>query len=508
MKLTKRLLLGGALVLAAAPSFAQFTLDGELRPRFEYRHGYKNVADSAQDNAAFIQQRTRLNFGYKAEGYIFKMSIQDLRVWGDQKQLVSTNGGKLQVHEAWGEALMTDKLSLKVGRQEIIFDDHRIFGSVNWTAQGRSHDAAMFKVKTDKLKMNIGFAWNQDGAGLVGTDAFNGSYKAFQVLHANYKVNDAFNASLLFLNNGKQQLDSTRFTDANAVTIAKGYYKDNYSQTVGTKLNYKKDKLTIGANFYSQMGVNGGSAERFDKLGNDYDEKISAMLYGIDISYKITDKFTAGIGYEYQSGQSQTDTTNSYVSTNHAFTPFYGTNHKFNGLMDQFYVGAGHGNVGLQDINVKLKYKAEKFWVGAAVHMFAATADVWDKFKYNTDLTAANDAMTAATTQAQTDAAQAQIDGVVDTRYTSYDMEKSLGTEIDLTFGFNLAKGVAFKGGYSMLMATETLAYLKGAQKDEINVVGGAPTDFVGQGRTDQTSNWAWAMLVFKPKFITGEAKK
>jgi len=499
MKLTKRLLLGGALALAAAPSFAQFTLDGELRPRFEYRHGYKNVADSAQDHAAFIEQRTRLNFGYKAEGYIFKMSVQDIRVWGDQKQMVNTNGGHLQVHEAWGEALMTDNLSLRVGRQEIIFDDHRIFGSVNWTAQGRSHDAAMFKVKTDKLKMNVGFAWNQDGAGLAGTDAPAASYKAFQVLHANYKVNDAFNASLLFLNQGKETADYDSTGTAATGTL---YYKDNYSQTVGTKLNYKKDKLTIGANFYSQLGLQGGAFAT--DINGDYEKEISAMLYGIDVSYKITDKLTAGVGYEYQSGQSQTDTSSSYLRVNHAFSPFYGTNHKFNGLMDQFYVGGQHGNVGLQDINVKLKYKAEKFWVAAAVHMFAATGDVWDGYKFGKDDAAANvvltDELAAATTQAQTDAAQAKYDAFADTKYTAFDMEKSLGTEIDLTFGFNLAKGVAFKGGYSMMLATETLSYLKNVKH--------TTGDNIGQGRTDQTNNWAWAMLVFKPKFITGEAKK
>ena len=81
MKLTKKLLLGGAMVLAAAPSFAQFTLDGEIRPRFEYRHGFQSVADSNQANAAFVEQRTRLNFGYKTEGYIFKVTVQDIHVW-------------------------------------------------------------------------------------------------------------------------------------------------------------------------------------------------------------------------------------------------------------------------------------------------------------------------------------------------------------------------------------------------------------------------------------------
>jgi hypothetical protein len=151
--------------------------------------------------------------------------------------------------------------------------------------------------------------------------------------------------------------------------------------------------------------------------------------------------------------------------------------------MDYFYVGSGHGNVGLQDIFLKLKYTGEKFWIGADAHMFAATADVFDGYKYGKDLA-------AATTLAE-------VTAINDKKYTGYKMDANLGMELDLSFGFNLAKGVAFKGGYSMMMATETLAYLKGATY----IVG--PN--VGQGRTDQMNGWGWAMIIIKPKFITGE---
>ena len=135
------------LTIMSLYSYGQFTLDGELRPRFEYRHGYKNVADSSQNSAAFVEQRTRLNFGYKAEGYIFKLTLQDVHIWGSQPQLVNTysktntDGSLLSIHEAWGEALLNDYWSFKFGRQEIALDDHRIFGNVGWASQARSHDA-------------------------------------------------------------------------------------------------------------------------------------------------------------------------------------------------------------------------------------------------------------------------------------------------------------------------------------------------------------------------------
>ena len=36
---------------------------------------------------------------------------------------------------------MNEKFAFKVGRQEINYDDARIFGNVDWAMQARSHDA-------------------------------------------------------------------------------------------------------------------------------------------------------------------------------------------------------------------------------------------------------------------------------------------------------------------------------------------------------------------------------
>ncbi len=488
-------------IILGVYSYGQFTLDGEVRPRFEYRHGYKSVADSAQDHAAFVEQRTRLNFGYKTEGYIFKITLQDVRVWGSQPQLINTaakqnnDGAYLSVHEAWGQALMTENLSLKFGRQEIILDDHRIFGSVAWTQQARSHDAAILKFKKNKFKADFAVAYNQDKAALAKTEASKGSYKAFQYLWLHNDFGENFGASVLFLNNGKEQLD---YDSSGTAPVA--YYTDNYSQTIGTRLTYKKKKLSVAGAFYTQMGVHGDRGTYFSDIDGEFEKEISAMNYGVDVSYKITDKITAGAGYEYLSGNSQTDTSASYARTNHAFTPFYGTNHKFNGLMDYFYVGNHVGSVGLQDINLKLKYKGKKFWVAGAVHMFSAAEDVWDGYKYGKDLADANTTLTAdltaATNQAEIDAANAKFNAFTDTKYTDYTMSAGFGTEIDITLGFNLAKGVAFKAGYSVMMATETLAYLKGT------------VDYDGQGYTDEMSSWGWAMIIIKPNFTEKIAKK
>lgn len=488
MKLSKKILVGATL-LVAAPSFAQFTLDGEVRPRFEYRHGFKAVADSAQDGAASVEQRTRLNFGYKTEGYIFKVTLQDIRVWGSQPTLIgaaaqqNNDGAYLSVHEAWGEALMSDKWSIKMGRQEIDYDDARIFGNVAWAQQARSHDAALLRFKAEKFKMDLGVAYNQDISALAKTEAQFGSYKAMQYLWLNNKFSESFSASVLILNLGKEQLnyDSTVMTPPVAPVK---YYTDNYSQTMGTRLLYKKEKLEVAGAFYYQMGVDANRNTVYTDRDGEYNKEVQAMNARLDISYKITEKITAKAGYEYMSGNSQTDTNLSYKRVNHAFNPHFGTNHKFNGLMDYYFVGNHIGSVGLNDIFFGLKYKSEKFWVAVDAHMFSAAADVWDGYKVGKDNAAAMLAVgnTNGVDQYQT-------------------MNSSLGTEIDFTWGFNLSKGVDVQAGYSIMLATETQAYLNNRTYKVNNLN-------AGQGRIDQMNSWGWVMVTFKPKFITGEEKK
>jgi len=67
---------------------AQFKLSAELRPRVEIRHGYKTLANPSSEAAAFVSQRSRLNFEYSRKKYEIKLSLQDVRVWGDEWMVI------------------------------------------------------------------------------------------------------------------------------------------------------------------------------------------------------------------------------------------------------------------------------------------------------------------------------------------------------------------------------------------------------------------------------------
>lgn len=63
--------------------------------------------------------------------------------------------------------------------------------------------------------------------------------------------------------------------------------------------------------------------------------------------------------------------------------------------------------------------------------------------------------------------------------------EKSLGTELDLVFSKKF-KGYSLVLGYSQMFAADGMYELKGVTK----------------AIAADSQNWAWAMLVIKPKFI------
>jgi hypothetical protein len=397
------------LTLLTVQSYAQLTISGELRPRAEYRNGYKTLTPNDVDAALFVSQRTRLNTQFVSEDYTFFISLQDVRVWGDVKQLNTSDNNGLALHEAWGQVKFSPNFAVKLGRQEIIYDDSRMFGNVGWAQQGRSHDAAIFKFGNENYKLDFGIAYNQDKEALFGNIyTIGGNYKAMQYAWFHKNWNNV-KASFLFLNNGLQNVIDEEI---------------RYSQTLGTHLKFKAaNNLNVAVNAYLQTG-------------KDVAEKdLSAYLVGLDLGYKASSKVNVGLGVEIQSG-------NNYdgdVSENKAFTPFYGTNHKFNGFMDYFYVG-NHGNsVGLVDIYAKIGTKlGEKSSLTAFVHSFSAQSEI------------------------------------------ASNVDKGLGTELDLVYSHKLNKDVSIGAGYSQMFASEGLEVIK-------------------NNADGNSNNWAWLMVTIKP---------
>ncbi len=398
---------------------AQFTLSGEFRPRAEFSHGVKTLAAEDQHASFFISQRTRLNFAYTGEKLKTGLVLQDVRNWGSQPQLVGNEDFSTSIHQAWLEYHVLPELSFKVGRMNLSYDNQRILGSVGWAQQARSHDLLLVKYE-GLLKIHLGVAYheNSDRSNnfYLGPDA----YKTMQFLWAHHTM-DELKMSLLFLNNG---VPVPVTVGPGGVLIDQGI---SFSQTLGPLVHYTANNFGLMAEAYYQGG-------------KDATENSLSAFYGnLEASSSPLEKLSLKLGYEYLSGTAFDET-----EKNHSFTPFYGTNHKFNGFMDYFYVGNHVNNVGLQDLYLNAGYGLEKTSLNASVHLFRSAA------------------LLAA------------------------DAAKYLGTEVDLSCSWKLDEELGLSAGYSQLFAGESMELLKG-------------------GLADVYQGWAWIMITVKPTFFSSE---
>ena len=151
-----------------------------------------------------------------------------------------------------------------------------------------------------------------------------------------------------------------------------------------------------------------------------------------------------GFGFYSCTGKDMDDTSDDIKS----FAPLFGTNHKFNGWMDYFYVGNHAGSVGLVDIYGNIGFKKGKFSFKMIPHMFMSHAKITDM--------------------------------------SNNEMEKYLGTEIDMAMGYKLNSYVKISAGYSKMFATDSMEILKGGDKDTGN-------------------SWAWLMFTVKPVLFSSE---
>lgn len=400
-------------------------VDADLRARFEYRHGYNNLFPDNTEPAAFVNQRTRLNIDYKTEKLQLFVAMQDVSIWGDTRQILAIDGNdSFSLFQAWGQLQLNQNWSTKLGRQVISYDDQRIFGGLDWAMQGRFHDAAIVKYKKDDLMLDIGGAFSQQNESIEGnTFTIQGffTYKSMQYAYLK-KSWEKSSASFLFLNTGFQNFTG----DAN--DIPDGV---SYRQTTGSYFKFPIQSINFAGSAYYQFGEVNTTTD------------LAAYQVSLEGTYK-TNKVLYGVGFELLSGTDQAGD-----SKNKSFFPLYGTNHKFNGFMDYFYVGNHANNVGLNDVYVKAVITtAEKSNLLIKGHYFSSNADLIDN------------------------------------------ADKYLGTEIDLVYTQQLMPFVKMNVGYSHMFASESMSLVKG----------GRPSD--------NTNNWGWVQLVINPTLFKTNLSK
>jgi hypothetical protein len=436
-----------ALFLAALPSVVQaqeeetpentFTLSAQLRPRFEYRNGAYVPLQEGEKPAILVNNRTRINFDYRHGDQLqLFLSFQNVNIWGQapQVQLNDRTGG-LSIFEAYAALPIYKDINAKIGRQMIVLDEDRIFGSLDWHPAGRAHDAININWKNDKLSLRSFFAFNQnylDGnASNVKGNVNNPKgqyfyiapgtqpYQHLEAVHAHYNITPTQGVSVLVANLG-QRNSSNNDIDYNM-------------QTIGFHYRGKSDALRYGAEGYLQTGKNAA--------GKDKEAFLLAALVG----YQFTPAFSATLGLDYLSGND----TNSSSNKDKAFDPFSGTNHKFYGFMDHFYVLPNSPKVGLLNPYLNLNLKtSDKGSLSATGHYFRSAGKILGSEDNKT---------------------------------------RHLGVEGDLVYTHKIQQYVSLQAGYSLFIPSDSYKSLRGLRN------------------VRKQQDWLWCSLNINPKLFSAK---
>lgn len=509
MKKTTNMIRRLSLILFAVASLGkasgQLSMAGQVRTRTEYRNGLGVLRPKANDASFFTSQRTRLSFNYNSGRIVLQTSVQDVRVWGQDASTISNaDGYRLGVHEAWAEIILANKkdssfkkapvdyFSFRIGRQELLYDDSRLLGNLDWLQQGRRHDVALFKLLNKGWQVDAGFAFNQNTdvfnyngtyytpanlapsvkdskgflvatpPGLVplmngtgtssksgnpalvnppSTNGMNQNYKTLQFLYAARTFKSTRLTGLILADHfGKYILDSVQTSDVNGP----GYvYGRRYNQkgahsriTTGLLVNSalnKKKSMALTAGVYYQAGKDKDGVEL-----SAYTSTLGLALTKGRLSYTL--------GWDYVSGNDAFSSS----TTNHRFDPLYGTPHKFWGFMDYFYVGTGSPAGGLSDPYFKIKYagKGKRFVAGLDYHYFSLAKDMKDE--------------------------------------NSNAIDNYLGSELDLVASFAINKITSVEWGFCVMMASKSMEYAKG----------------ITPNTAERTGTWSYLMINIRPEFL------
>lgn len=411
-------------LLFSVDLMAQFSLQGEFRPRMEYRDGYSMLKTEDRVAAFIIGQRTRLTADYQKDWLSSRFSFQDVRLWGNDNVVTATgmfgNNGNQSVFEAWVELSFLSNSSLRIGRQSFDYDDSRLLSARNWNNNGLSYDAILYKYKRDSWQMDAAISYNNTKNNIFGNEFPADRVRSQSFIRLQRKLSAHFSASI--------------------IGIVTGFMKENTNETMyakttyGANVVYKKHDFDVFGSYYYQAGT--------DKSGMG----VSAWNANSTAQYSMG-KTRFKLGFSLLSGN---DTDHDKLNS---FDLIYGARHKYYGHMDYFNVLAARtNNAGLNNIFAGVSYKiSPKTSLMIDYHYFALNQVLQD-FR-STDPNAL--------------------------------LDKTLGSEIDLGFIISFGNTVHLRGGYAMMLPTETLNIIQ---------IEGAENKF---------SSWGWLMLTVKPVFFS-----
>ena len=376
-----------------------FWMRADLRVRPEWRNGVCfgagaptggacNASPLARGNAGrgandfFVQQWVRLGIGYDLSPDVnFYMEIIDSAVWGGngnpnnagnggdplnhQCSTVANGACRLGVRAAYvlvRNLAGVQGLSMKAGRQYVIFGNHSLFGHFDWANTGYSHDGIMFNYSGNKaFESWLGWFRNSETDLIQGAAVGSGAANI-----AGCTGGTAGTACTPAQRNGVQDggADADMFIFYNQIKSVPGMLIEpfyvlylnqlaegvNAAQGVGTPKHSNQIRHMVGNRIEVRKGgfdfIN-ETAYQFgrmsDGIGNDQKRNLTINAWATRnwIGYTMYEsklKPRLALGFDYASGDGNANCTLAGAvqgcKTANTFENFFPTNHIHMGYMD------------------------------------------------------------------------------------------------------------------------------------------------------------------------------
>src|SRR3972149_3035163 len=326
-------------------------LGGQIRTRAEYANGFyqtptnnatlggaarppnqanpaTNAAASIDDDYVMNQTRIWADADVNEHLRVF-IQLQDSRVFGAEGTTVGyANPGAensiFDLHQGYFDLkkLFDLPLTVRVGRQEIVWGDHRVIGNFVWSNYGRVFDGGRFLWDTDAVHAEV-IATKVDEDGYFGVDGSNNSDENMYAAQLAFKklVPGAL-LELMYIQKNDQDASAT-----NATLAATGYAEPNDAD--GSASNHPGVVIhDIGARIDGKLpnlDAVDYTLESHGQFGDYGNQDQAAWAFAGRTGYTFKNcAWTPRIGFEYAFASGDDDRTDGDHET---FDNLYPTNH-------------------------------------------------------------------------------------------------------------------------------------------------------------------------------------
>lgn len=304
----------------AAGGALKVTVGGQYRPRFEIDG--KPLAKVSEDYKA--SHRARVTLTLRKGDWLLQLDPQHVLVWGSAPTTRELGTGTLDFHQAYAQGALSDEWRVRVGRQEVVFDDSRLLGNIDWLQQGQAFDGGRLMFARE--------AWSWD---LVGVIVHEGGVRneSLYATRGAWEDGGLSVAGLSYLQYARRRANGE---------------DDFWRATPGARVVWSDADMGLSADLsgYGQFG-----AANLAGTAIDY----QAWMVAARLAWAGERVGTIEAGADLLSGDDDLSDTTVKV-----FDTLYATNHKWYGWMDYFLNIPVHtGGLGLTD--ALLAYTFPKF---------------------------------------------------------------------------------------------------------------------------------------------------